>query len=424
MTGTRVQTWQIVSAIIGISIVLVALEIPTSSWLSSAALSLACGVAALSLMAGSAVLGGRWRWIEGAFGGLDRVYEVHKWLGIYALALASVHLLFKADMRGWDTAAILPMTADWARLARQASFIGLMVIALLALNRNIPYGVWRWWHRLSGPIFLVVVVHWLSIKSPIGLLSPAGLWLATLSWLAVSAALWKLAFYPFLARHAEYIIVDVSPGSSAVQIDLLPTRHRIKFQPGQFGFVRIKAQGLREPHPFTIAAANSEDGRLRFVIRSLGDFTAKLLTDVRVGMRADVYAPHGMFTRAVGAEREIWIAGGVGISPFISWMSDVEAERFDQVTLFYFYTPGRAFPSVDVIKTMAESRDVEFVPLATGPTTASFEAHFLDIARKYSSSTLDIAVCGPAGLADAVSALAAASGISVQTIRSETFAFR
>ena len=424
MTGLRLTTSPVVFGIVAISFVATALAIPAASWLSTAAVSLACGVAALSLMAGSAILGGRWGWIESAFGGLDRVYSVHKWLGIYALVLASIHLLFKADLRGWDTAAILVLPSDWARLARQASFIGLMLIAVLALNRNISYGVWRWWHRLSGPIFLVVVVHWLSIKSPILLASPAGLWLAALSSLAVLAALWKLTLYPFFARHAEYRVVEVVQGSSAVQFDLLPTGRRIAFKPGQFGFLRMKAQGLREPHPFTIAAAGSDDGRLSFVIRSLGDFTARLVAEVRVGMRAEVHAPYGRFTRAVGAEREIWIAGGVGISPFISWMNDSGANGFERVTLFYFYTAERGFPSVESLQAMAEGCGIEFVAVSSGPTTESFKRRFSEIVLEGHPSNLDIAVCGPAGLADAVALTAAKNGLSPRSIRSEQFAFR
>ncbi|WP_396594521.1 ferric reductase-like transmembrane domain-containing protein [Brevundimonas sp. R86498] len=424
MTARRPTAWPVVAGIIAISLATTALAIPASSWLSTAAVSLACGVAALSLMAGSAILGGRWGWVESAFGGLDRVYTVHKWLGIYALALASIHLLFKADLRGWDTAAILVLPSDWARLARQASFVGLMLIAILALNRNISYGVWRWWHRLSGPIFVVVVVHWLSIKSPILLASPAGLWLAALASLAVLAALWKLTLYPFFARHAEYRVVEVIDGGSAVQIDLLPTGRGIDFTPGQFGFLRMKAPGLREPHPFTIAAAGSDDGRVSFVIRSLGDFTARLVADVRVGMRAEVHAPYGRFTRAVGANREIWVAGGVGISPFIAWMDDAGAGGFARVTLFYFYTPGRGFPSVERLTEMAGESGVEFVPVSSGPTAERFKRRFSEIALQGDPSTLDISVCGPAGLADAVAALAVKNGLSPRSIRSEQFAFR
>ncbi|MFA5600181.1 MAG: ferric reductase-like transmembrane domain-containing protein, partial [Phenylobacterium sp.] len=90
-----VKSWQAVTAVIVVSFGLTLLEIPSGTWFTTAALSLACGVAALSLMGTAAILGGRWPVLESVFGGLDRVYEVHKWLAVFALSLASVHLLFK-----------------------------------------------------------------------------------------------------------------------------------------------------------------------------------------------------------------------------------------------------------------------------------------------------------------------------------------
>ena len=72
-------------------------------------LSLGSGVAAVSLMALAAVLGARWKAVESLFGGLDRVYETHKWLGVWALVFASLHLVFKAGTPEWQTAAILPL---------------------------------------------------------------------------------------------------------------------------------------------------------------------------------------------------------------------------------------------------------------------------------------------------------------------------
>lgn len=421
--ATMIRPWQAVSAVIAISLVLVLLEVPPDTWLTTATVSLACGVAALSLMATAAVLGGRRSWVESLFGGLDRVYEAHKWLAVFALSLASVHLLFKAGVRSWDAAAILALTPDWTRLVRQASFVGLMLIVLLSLNRNIPYSVWRWWHRLSGPLFLTVVLHWLSIKSPLPLLSPVGIWLAALTGLGLAAAAYKLLLYPFLARHA-YRVMGVTRGPSAAQIELEPVGRSIAFRPGHFGFLQMKVAGLREPHPFTIAAAPSPGGRISFVVRALGDYTARLVSSIEPGMHADVYAPYGRFERSVIATREIWIAGGVGISPFIAWMQDPQAVALEGVSLFYFYTPGRVFPDIDVLQAMAAKKSVEFVPIATGPKTATFTRRFSEIVLSSDPLTLDIAVCGPKGLLDEVRKLAASNGLEPTRIRHELFSFR
>jgi len=418
------RSWQAVFAIVAVSGGLTFLGIPPETWATPAGLSLASGVSALALMAASAILAARWPMMEGLFGGLDRLYDVHKWLGVFALSLASVHLLFKAGDTLWQADAILSLPSAWTRFVRQASFVALMVIVILALNRNIPYSLWRWWHRLSGPLFLIVVAHWLSIKSPIELTSPAGLWLASLSLLAVIAAAYKLLLYPLLAHHGHYRVVNVSRGDAAAEIELEPVNHRARFHAGHFGFLRMQVEGLREPHPFTIASAPSADGRISFVIRALGDYTSELISRVEPGMHADVYAPYGRFERKPECEREIWIGGGVGISPFIAWMRDEEADRFDRVTLFYFFTPGRAFPEVAVLEAMAQERNIEFVPVSTGPASDEFIQRFDELLRSANASSLDIAICGPKGLLEAVRQTAHEHGLPDRVIRHELFAFR
>ena len=222
----------------------------------------------------------------------------------------------------------------------------------------------------------------------------------------------------------QYRVIGVTKGPSAAQIEFEPVGRAIAFQPGHFGFLRMKVDGLREPHPFTIAAAPSPDRRITFVIRALGDFTTMLVSSVESGMHADVYAPYGRFGRSATAGREIWIAGGVGISPFIAWMKDMKAGGFERVSLFYFYTPGRVFPDIDLLRAMAAEKGIEFVSVATGPNTLSFTQRFSEIVRGSNPSTLDIAVCGPKGLLDQVRKLATSQGLAPACIRHELFAFR
>jgi predicted ferric reductase len=58
----------------------------------------------------------------------------------------------------------------------------------------------------------------------------------------------------------------------------------------------------------------------------------------------------------MAAQREVWIAGGVGISPFVAWLQAEAAGGFDKVTLFYFYTPGREFPNAQVLADQVRPR--------------------------------------------------------------------
>lgn len=419
----QLKSWQLVLLVVVISFMLTLAEVPSVDRFSSAAASLSAGVAALSLMGVSALLGARWGFVETCFGGLDRVYQTHKWLGIWALVFATFHFLLKAGIKEWDVAAIITLAPDLTRLARQLSYVALMFIIMLALNRNIPYNVWRWWHKLSGPLFLIVIVHWLSFKSPIALTSSAGVWLASVSILGVSAAAYKLLLYRFVSNQAEYEVAGISPGAGAVQMQLTPVGKAIDFEPGQFGFLRMKEEGLREPHPFTIASAKSADGRVDFLIRSLGDYTEKLVANTKVGMRADIYAPYGRFKRSQAAKREVWIGGGVGISPFVAWLKD-EANHFDKVTLFYFYTPGRDFPAVELMREMAQQRGAELVSVADGPASPVFRQRFAEIAGEADPADVEVSFCGPNGLLSKVQGQMRENGIPDSNLHYEYFEFR
>ena len=52
------------------------------------------GVLAMALMSVAMVLATRPQWLEPHLGGLDKMYRLHKWLGIGALVLGIVHWLW------------------------------------------------------------------------------------------------------------------------------------------------------------------------------------------------------------------------------------------------------------------------------------------------------------------------------------------
>lgn len=418
------KPWTVIASIVVVSVIVTLAQIPSETWLSLAALSLSMGVAALALMGTAAILGGRLRLVESLFGGLDRVYLTHKWMAVYALVFASIHFAFKAGASEWETASILAFPPFWTRLVRQASFLALMLIVMLALNRKIPYHRWRWWHKLSGPLFIIVILHWLSFRSPIALASSAGIWLAALSALGVLAAFYKLLLYPFLSPHAEYRVVRADMGAAGLHLELAPVKHPIEFTAGQFAFLSMKEDGLREPHPFTIANAADEAGHVHFVIRELGDYTRRLVENTTPGMHATVYAPFGRFSRDREWAREVWIAGGVGISPFIAWLKDEGGRPLESVTLFYFFTPSREFPSADLVRELAHARGAELVPVPDGPMSPEFERRFKQIVQETGPARVGVSFCGPKGLLKRVQQAMRENGVPTSNLHYEYFEFR
>ena len=87
-------------------------------------------------------------------------------------------------------------------------------------------------------------------------------------------------------------------------------------------------------HPFTISSAPQE-GVVRVTVKALGDYTSRLQELVEPGMPAVIGGPHGRFNHWRGTDRQVWIAGGVGVAPFLSWVRALDGELPHSVDFFY-----------------------------------------------------------------------------------------
>jgi predicted ferric reductase len=87
---------------------------------------------------------------------------------------------------------------------------------------------------------------------------------------------------------------------------------------GQYVSLRIMREDCwSEPHPFTISSA-PEDRTLRLTIKRTGEFTSAV-SDLRPGSLVGCDGPFGGFCKVIDTKENIvMIAGGVGITPFLS----------------------------------------------------------------------------------------------------------
>ncbi len=96
-------------------------------------------------------------------------------------------------------------------------------------------------------------------------------------------------------------------------------------RPGQFAFVTFDDK--EGAHPFTIASADHGDRVISFQIKALGDYTRSLATRLQPGQTVRVEGPYGRFdiARCNPRARQIWIAGGIGVTPFLAWLESLQA---------------------------------------------------------------------------------------------------
>jgi predicted ferric reductase len=133
------------------------------------------GILSIGMMSFATLLATRPRWLEATFDGLDKMYRLHKWLGIGGLAVGIAHWLLATGEAGRGRAGALAADAassatasaqSWlaalhgpARGVAQPALFALIALVAIALIKLIPY---RWFaktHVLMTLVFLVLAFH-------------------------------------------------------------------------------------------------------------------------------------------------------------------------------------------------------------------------------------------------------------------------
>ncbi len=354
-------------------------------WSLRGSLIYGAGVLALSSMSLAVILASRPVLIEGLLGGLDKFYRLHKWFAIAGVAFAVTHWSLEVVPRtlvrqGWMTRPGRPAAPaetlvsagfdpfrDLAGLAVQLgewSLYLVLALAALALWKWFPYRAFLKTHRLMPALYLVLVFHAVILIDRTYWTAPLGPVLALLMLGGVSAAMTALLRRTGASRRVAGRIRRLTPyaGNAMLDVEVQLETAWPGHQAGQFAFLNLG--GVEGAHPFTIASAWRRDGRLTFSIKGLGDYTRLLPDRLFVDQAVAVEGPYGRFDFREAPSRQVWIAGGVGITPFIARLQALadERKRMGQagaVDLVYSTnTPDEAF--IDQIRQLAVKAGVRF----------------------------------------------------------------
>ena len=122
---------------LGLVVTVVALGVPFIWWPSIAQgrdvialFSQYLGIWALIAMALLQVIATRWPGVEAVFGGLDRGYVLHKWLGIGAMAAILLHDTIDAEMDGLGRETAL---VELAETLGELSLYGILILVVITI---------------------------------------------------------------------------------------------------------------------------------------------------------------------------------------------------------------------------------------------------------------------------------------------------
>ncbi|SCZ52811.1 ferredoxin reductase family protein [Thiohalomonas denitrificans] len=374
------------------------------------------GLWSICLMSLAMILATRPAWLERPLGGMDQIYRLHKWSGILAVGFAAAHwLLEMADdvaetlaggaghVDGDELSAFAEPLRDLGEDLGEWVIYVLFALLLITLWKQFSYRLWRPLHRAMPVLYLLVVFH-AVVLAPAGYWNqPIGLLLTVLFAGGSVASVLSLTGRIGRKRKVGGSIVSVrNPTPDVVEVQCRLDKQWRGHRSGQFAFVTFDiGEGA---HPFTIASADNGDRTVTFDIKALGDYTRQLSRHLSPGSPVQVEGPYGRFDyhRANRRARQIWIAAGIGITPFLAWLESLQGDRATAVAadLHYCVRDRTADPFVERLEALCAGLPevrLHVHDKQSGRLTAEALA-----TESADAKRAEVWFCGPRGLGEAL----------------------
>ncbi|MFC0157020.1 ferredoxin reductase family protein [Mameliella alba] len=404
---------------------------------------LASGVAlaGLAILLVEFALSGRFRVISGRIG-MDVTMRLHQLLARAASMLILLHPFLYSGPQSLRPGLTAPgstaLNFDWSGLwPGIVAWLLLGAVMVMALGRD---GLYRHeiWRALHGIIALVMaglgVLHATRAGRYSGDPALWGFWWALFA-IAVLSLAWVYAVKPLMKARRPWRVGSVTRLADRTwELCLDPEGHMgLHYLPGHFAWISIgkPAVSLNE-NPFSIASAPAEGGRLRFVIKELGDFTNRL-GGVTPGTRAWVDAPFGSLTlkRHRKAGGVAMIAGGVGIAPLLSHLRQLDADDDPRPrVLFYANRAEEQIACREELHRRGQTGPLRVVHVLSEPPEGwQGETGFVTsevLTRHLDAEALKswvFVLCGPPPMLHAVEDALLGLGVSARNILLEQFSY-
>jgi predicted ferric reductase/mono/diheme cytochrome c family protein len=419
-----------------------------SQYQSLTSLAVVFAFAGTSAFALNLVLGARLRIVEALFGGLDRMYSIHRANGQFAFLLLLGHVILilasRATLSAGTALDLLSPGAGWTVFTGVLAFSAMTVAMLLTLFMRLGHEVFVYVQRSFGFVFLAATYHVFTTEGAKAT-SPALTWyMAALSTLGIAAFAYRSLLGNVLVRRRRYRVEAVNRlDDSVTEIVMAPLGQPLRYTAGQFLFVNFRSRALElhplevslerqvlsvrpgevanQFHPFSITSAPGEK-KLRITVKAVGDYT-QALRKLEPGVEAIVEGAYGSFShRHAGGTRQLWLAGGIGVTPFLSMARSLGAKQGPAVDFYYCVEHADEAHFLDELEAIAARRTnfrVVVVPRdVDGLLTAErLEEELGDL------SSAHALICGPPAMIKSLKAQLVDRGMRSAHIQAEEFGF-
>lgn len=391
------------------------------SWLT---LSQIISLLGTNLLCVSFLLSSRFRWLEDLFGGLDKVYKTHHITGGLSFVMLLHHPLFLAVNVLPRTELTLKYFWFSGSLPYNYGVISLyimLILLFLTLVVNLPYNLWLKTHEFMGMSLFFASLHILTISSDVSRFMPLRYWI--IFWLiaALIAVIYKRFLYKIIGPKYKYVVESAKQIDDVVEVWLKPVTKKMNYYPGQFVFCEFENLG-KEVHPFSISS-NGFDGRVRLDMKILGDYTLKLKT-IKEGNMVTLFGPYGKFFESLLSKKDlVWIAGGIGITPFMGMLDMAKKINRHKVDLIYCAkSESEMIFDKEITERASECDYIKYHQYCSDKKGRITARSILSMVDSFDNKKF--LLCGPIEMMESLTAQLSALGVKRKNIIFEDFNFK
>jgi len=230
----------------------------------------------------------------------------------------------------------------------------------------------------------------------------------------------------------NYIVQRTQRHGDILVLTLVPNvrQERLVFVPGQYAAIGFVRAGRPTPMRCFSISNTPASGVLQFAMRVRGNFT-QAAAHLVPGDPVRVQGPFGDFTIDTEYDRKIvMLAGGIGITPFLSMLRDsVEQRLAIPITLLFSNRSVQSIPFYEELRALTEQNPnlrIQFYSADANPNAPNMVAGSITGADvrlltmgAHAGSTYF--VCGPRGFSDGIQAALRTNGVHESRIVSESF---
>ncbi len=378
----------------------------------------------LVYMGYSLIWSSRIKMIEKKVGGMDKMMKAHHGVGMIAFLLLMHHplLLIIQSLPMIEVAKtyFIPGT-DLSYNLGIYSFYILIFSLISIVFVKLPYNIFRATHQFMGLSFLLGGVHAMTAGSDLSSNIYLRNWVMFWIIAGTASAIYIIFLYRLFGPKHHFFVSSLQRVGDVMHITLRSIGKDFNYEPGQFCFVSFKHSDMSpESHPFTISSSVYHDKEIRISAKILGDYTLTL-TSLKVDTPAVVYGPYGNFGQEiVRASEQIWIAGGIGVTPFVGMIEKVKNSHNKKVALIYVAREGDQDLFLEEIpRSVHETDNILFVPWFTNKQSRPTAQKILDCTGRSKDSS--VFICGPTPMMDGLKRQFMSLGISSNHIFTESF---